>query len=341
MPGPSRDKIQLPMIRLNLVKPFLDSAHATVGVGIEAILRRHGVSIASFANPDQFLPAPTMYDLVEVLSEATRDPYIGAHLGTQLDPFAWGPLASAASEAHSVGDLLLRFSIDAYRDANSVLFRLETKGTRTTFGEERLTDGGRMPRHNDGFGVAYIVSILKSALGRHWVGKEVLATVCDPAVFPGNFFDILIARGDTNGFSVAFPCQWLLLEPQLAPPQQPEFNGASTANTPSDMLTALRHILDAHLHEAGLDGERIAHLCGVSKRTLYRRLYELDTSLKREMDQLRLKKASAALATGDKSVASIGASLGYPDPSVFTRTFRRWTGKSPREFRQSESTQEH
>ena len=109
----------------------------------------------------------------------------------------------------------------------------------------------------------------------------------------------------------------------------------------SDMLTALRHIFDAHLHEPGLDGERIAHLCGVSKRTLYRRLSEQGTSLKQELDQLRLDKASTALIAGERSVADIGASLGYHDPSVFTRTFRRWTGKSPSEYRTSESVHEH
>lgn len=329
------------MIRLNLAQSFLDSALAITGDGVEAILRPHGVSIASFADPDQFVPAPTMYDLVEILGEASGDPCIGVHLGTQLDPFAWTPLASAATEAHSVGDLLLRFSIDAYRDANSVQFRLETKGKRTTFGEDRLTDGGRKPRHNDGFGVAYIVSILRSALGDNWVGKEVLATVCDPTVFPDNFFDIRLAKGDTNGFSVTFPCQWLLLEPQLEPPKPIEFKNLGETNTPNDMLTALRHIFDAHLHEPGLDGERIAHLCGVSKRTLYRRLSEQGTSLKQELDQLRLEKASAALIAGKRSVAEIGTSLGYPDPSVFTRTFRRWTGMSPSEYRASESVHEH
>lgn len=341
MPRLSRDKTQLPMVRLNLAAPFLDSAREAAGDRVEAMLRPHGVSITSFADPDQFVPAPTMYDLVETLGEASGDPYIGVHLGTQLDPFSWSPLASAAGEAHSVGDLLLRFSIDAYRDANSVQFRLETKGTRTTFGEDRLTDGGRKPRHNDGFGVAYIVSILRSAMGDHWVGKEVLATVCDPAVFPKNFCDIRLARGDTNGFSVTFPCQWLLLEPQLAPPQPPELRRPGEANTPGDMLTALRHIFDAHLHESRLDGERIAQLCGVSKRTLYRRLSEQGTSLKQELDQLRLAKAKAALIAGERSVADIGASLGYPDPSVFTRTFRRWTGKSPSAFRASESVHEH
>ena len=96
------------------------------------------------------------------------------------------------------------------------------------------------------------------------------------------------------------------------------------------------------MHEPGLDAEHVAHLCGISKRTLVRRLAELDTSLKHELDQLRRDHAQQMLTEGTNSIAHVGDRLGYPDPTVFTRAFKRWTGVTPREFRetnQRESTQ--
>jgi AraC-like DNA-binding protein len=79
----------------------------------------------------------------------------------------------------------------------------------------------------------------------------------------------------------------------------------------------------------------VAKLCGVSTRTLVRRLSELGTSLKAELDQLRMARAKALLREGQQSMAQVGLNLGYTDASVFSRAFKRWTGQTPRAFRES------
>ncbi len=340
MPTFAKDKIQLPMVRLDLAAPFLEAALAT-GADVRDALAPFGITPAHFRDHDQFVTAPTMYDVVEGLAELAGDPHCGVRLGEALDPLSWSPLAEASRLARTVGDLLLRFSIDAYKDANSVEFRLETRGSRTTFTENRLTDGGRLPRHNDGFGAAYVIAILRAALGDNWVGNQVIAGVCDPAVFPPGYYGIKLAQTDTSGFSVSFPSAWLLLEPQVQQPagRAPRILPGSQA--PEDTLLALRYILEAHLHEPRLDTGRVAQLAGVSKRTLVRRLSELNTSLKTELDQLRLERAKAMLRDGSHSVAQVGANLGYTDASVFTRAFKRWTGSTPRAFREAFNRNEH
>ena len=334
LPTFAKDKIQLPMVRLELATPFLEAAFAA-GANLRDALAPFGITPDHFGNHDQFVTAPTMYDLVECLAELTDDPYCGVHLGEALDPLSWSPLAEASRLARSVGDLLLRFSIDAYKDANSVEFRLETRGSRTTFTENRLTDGGRLPRHNDGFGAAYVIAILRAALGANWDGSQVVAGVCDPAVFPPGYHSIKLAQTDTSGFSVSFPSAWLLLQPQLKHGARPHTRTLPRSQAPEDTLLALRYILEAHLHEPGLDTGRVAQLCGVSKRTLVRRLSELGTSLKAELDQLRMARAKALLREGKQSVAQVGLNLGYSDASVFSRAFKRWTGQTPRAFRET------
>ena len=329
------DRAQLPLIRLNLAQPFLDAA-LIAGADVDKLLAPHGVNARAFANPDMFLPSPTMYDVVEVLSEMTGDPFIGVHLGAKLDPFQWSPLARAAELASSVGDLLLRFSIGAYTDANSVVFKLETQGARASFAEKRVRVGGRKPRHNDGFSAAYVLSILKSATGSEWDGKQVLVSVCDPAVFPNDYMGIRLAHSDTLGFCVSFPCEWLLLAPQLKnrPAEiQSRIEGSEAARAPLD---ALRHILLTNLHDPDLNAERVAYLCGVSKRTLARRLSDMGSTLKTELNILRQAQAEKELRNGNRTVAAIGASVGYPDSSVFIRAFKRWTGMTPRRFRDTQ-----
>ncbi len=329
-----QDKAQLPLVRLNLAQPFLAAAQAA-GVDVDVVLAPFGVNALAFANPDMFLPAATMYDLVEVLGDSSDDPFIGVHLGASLDVFQWPPLARAASMAHSVGDLILRFAIDAHRDANSVVMRLDTQGKRTIFSEVRLTRGSRPPRHNDGFGAGLILNLLHATVGARWDGREVIVSVCDTSVFPANYLGVRLAQHDTRGISINFPCEWLLLEPCLKQPvTRTLLPDESNSSTPHAPLSALRHILLTNLHDPNLNADRVAVLCGISKRTLSRRLSDMGTSLRSELEAMRRERAETDLAGTTLTVAQIGRSIGYRDTSVFTRAFKRWTGKTPRQFRE-------
>lgn len=71
----------------------------------------------------------------------------------------------------------------------------------------------------------------------------------------------------------------------------------------------------------------------MSARTLMRRLKERGTSYQELLDEARKERAQwFLLHTGD-SVEIVAERLGYLDTSNFSRTFRRWFGMSPKEFR--------
>jgi len=212
-------------------------------------------------------------------------------------------------------------------------------GSRASFTEQRVNAGGRVPRHNDGFGAAYLLNILRAATGDSWDGKKVVVTVCDPSVFPHDYLNLNIAHGDTQGFTIAFPCEWLLLPPHLEQTLERAPLKTSASEVAKTPLDALHHVLLANLHDQNLSSERVAFLCGVSKRTLARRMAGMGTSLKTEIDALRQKQAALELSNGNRTIAAIGSSVGYPDSSVFIRAFKRWTGMTPKKFRETNSYQ--
>ena len=53
------------------------------------------------------------------------------------------------------------------------------------------------------------------------------------------------------------------------------------------------------------------------------------------LEQVRMRRALAMLTLGHSSIAEIARSLGYAYPSYFARRFRRVTGQSPLEYRNS------
>lgn len=82
-----------------------------------------------------------------------------------------------------------------------------------------------------------------------------------------------------------------------------------------------------------LRAAEIAALLGISSRSLSRRLAAEGCDFRQLALQIRIQRASAALVEGQRSVAQIGATLGYGDASNFSRALRRQLGRSPRALR--------
>jgi AraC-like DNA-binding protein len=101
-------------------------------------------------------------------------------------------------------------------------------------------------------------------------------------------------------------------------------------------VRAFRGLLDEHygrLHgvseyagRLGITPGYLSYVCrnafGVGAGTLIRRRILLE--------------AKRMLLYGELPVATVGRQLGFPDPAYFARFFRRMTGRSPRDFRNSE-----
>jgi AraC-like DNA-binding protein len=73
----------------------------------------------------------------------------------------------------------------------------------------------------------------------------------------------------------------------------------------------------------------VAKRLGMSRATLYRQLREEGTSYEDLLDDLRHRMALHYLDGKKVSVNQTAYLVGFSDPSVFSRAFKRWTGKSP------------
>jgi len=80
---------------------------------------------------------------------------------------------------------------------------------------------------------------------------------------------------------------------------------------------------------AGVSLAGVARRLGMSARTLRRRLEDESCSLRAVIDEVRRERGTAMLAAG-MPVKEIASSLGFSEPSAFSRAYKRWTGKSPR-----------
>lgn len=79
--------------------------------------------------------------------------------------------------------------------------------------------------------------------------------------------------------------------------------------------------------------EQVASHLNMSTRTLQRRLRAEGHSFKQLIDELRKDFALSYLKHPQLSISEIAYLLDYGDASAFTRSFKRWTGMSPKDYR--------
>jgi AraC-like DNA-binding protein len=79
-----------------------------------------------------------------------------------------------------------------------------------------------------------------------------------------------------------------------------------------------------------MDG--LARALGCSRQTLYRRLRAEGTTFEALLDGLR-RRLARRLLRENLPVKEVAYRLGFADPAAFSRAFKRWTGSSPRLWR--------
>jgi AraC family transcriptional regulator len=93
--------------------------------------------------------------------------------------------------------------------------------------------------------------------------------------------------------------------------------------------------LEAHIME-DISLEEMANLAGLSQ-SQFARLFKISTSMppSKWFLDARIKRAQEMLLLGNDSIASIAIQTGFADQSHFTKTFRRATGASPKDWQRS------
>jgi AraC-like DNA-binding protein len=95
----------------------------------------------------------------------------------------------------------------------------------------------------------------------------------------------------------------------------------------------VRQIVAALLASGSPRVHLVAGSVRTSARTLQRRLQGVGLTYAGVVQQVRFEVASQMLRDPGRKIGDVARTLGYSDPSHFTRAFQRWTGLTPRAFR--------
>jgi len=329
-----------PQIGARTVAQFVD-ALASMGADVPLILARAGLSEAEFRNPEARISADKATAFVSAAIEVTGDEDLGLHLGERSDPAhigVVGYLLRASTNAREAVDQVQRYG---RLIADGLQIELREKGDHIVLAQRFE---GYVPHHRmaSEFVLTFIhVSAWKIA-GEAFRPVEVHFTHPTPEqtreherifaapvrfgmaenalIFPSWSHMSLSATADAELSAILARHAQHLLE------QLPPVN---------DFVAQVRRLIAKELAGGNPSAEHIAARLHMSARTLRRRLQEHGAQHKLLLDELRRELAIRYLSEERLEIAEVAFLLSFSEASAFHRAFKRWTGRTPSDYRES------
>ena len=271
-----------------------------------------------------------------------RDPHLGLHLAESVGAGSFGLLSYLGASCPTWGDGL-RAVCRYFRllsEASAYHLAIDGNWAVVTATHDAATPEPVRQR------VEFTVAVIH-AYGRRYVDGDWLTgdVFLEHSVPRGQNLDEHVRvfgrlpRFDADASGFAFPAALLdrplrTSEPHLAAILE-RLATRLLAEVPESASVA--HRVHCELLRAGLHGDlsldAIARRIGMSPRTLQRRLRDEATSLSDVVDQVRHAVATRLLSGSETGIAEVAYAVGFSEPAAFHRAFKRWTGRTPAEFR--------
>ena len=102
-----------------------------------------------------------------------------------------------------------------------------------------------------------------------------------------------------------------------------------------DIVDQVKNIILENLPDGQVTDGLVASELNLSERSMQRRLQEHQTTFRFLLDTVREMVAKQYIENPMNRMSDIAFLLGFSEQSAFSRAFKKWTGKSPLEYRNS------
>lgn len=308
-----------------------------LGADPERLVRAVGLAPDDLANPDRHVPYASIVALLHQTAERTGCAHAALLAGRMWRIADLGLIGRLMALSPTVGDALRLNVVHQHLNSSGGMAFLIRRGEHVDFGyaiyHPGLSHTGEM---YDAL-LAGGMSFLRELCGPMFVPSEVLFSHAKPADMQPyrNLFRIT-PRFNSDASMLRFAASWL---DKALPGSDParlrdaldEAERAGRGNLVQRVCRALR----LTLLQGRNSGDEIAQMLAMHRRTLNRRLKASGTTFQAVLDEVRFEVARELLADHAIALDDIAAALGYAGVSPFMRTFRRWTGTTPGQWRRA------
>jgi len=311
---------------------------ANEGISAGRALYHTGLT-TEFLESNEFVTLDQFIKIIMNTMDGSNDPAIGLRLGSLLHPSTHGSLGWAA-----ISSPCLSSAIDVFKQYNQI--RMPYILYASIINENqyiiRLTLTENLQEAHTVFVEAMLMSlqhIIEFILGRPmseasfhinsekpFYADSYQQYFHCPVYFNSDYLEIRmpIALKDVINANANQQMYQLAMEQC--------FEAAHQFQRDVNISTEIYNYLSSNLKEAP-SLAKTAERFNLTSRTIIRRLKEHNTSFQKLKDEVYAFQASSYLRRTSLAVDTISVILGYSDPANFRRSFKRWFGQSPQQYR--------
>jgi AraC-like DNA-binding protein len=326
-------------LSIGIVRAVIDELQRH-GVASDVMCARAGLEPAELANAELRLPLDRGTRVLAAAWELSPTPAIGLHIGCSAPVGALhivGHLVTTPANTREAIQLFLRYSALVW---DGGVFCFSERGSVARFSYEHPVAGSPFERFAAECALTFVLKRGLQLSGADNRPDEVQLRHAAPpyASEYERIFrcPVLFSQAanqlvfDTRLLDVPQPHRDDSLCELLRERADALLARESSADHLSERIVEL-----LKLHPKDTDAARIARRLGLSPRSLQRRLHGANLSLSRLVDAARRDVACASLRHAHAAIKDIAYRLGFSEPSAFHRAFKRWTGMTPAQFRES------
>lgn len=305
------------------------------GVDAEAVLQRACPELDERIR----VPFEDWRLMLERTYQLTQDPFFGLDVGSRITPRHLGVLGYVSYSCSTLGEALLRLQRfeDLVHAVNDMKVSFEGDLVLLQWGAELGATGEWADQTAQSVLVSYIRYLIDTTFSPVWMS---FINPTPTNIKPYEDFFRCPVRFESNFTTMAFPALWLAKPVAKPDPVLRDILDRQAENllqqlpANDEFVDALRHAIHAAIHAATPNLDVVAMRMYCSPRTLQRRLDERGLRFQVLLDDARLQLAKRYLSKANTSLSEIALLLGYAEQSAFNHAFKRWTGATPKVWRE-------
>lgn len=308
---------------------------------VDALFQRMGITKELLNNSNARIPHIAQKQFWKLLEKASADKLIGFHLGQAMPLYRGQVLQYLFLSSPNFGDGLKR-AVNYRRiisDALNITFEIGDEISKLT--DSHVASGDVTSQHLSECMAVNVVRFFKYITEDNFqpsciyfrhssINNEALAEYeayfqC-PVVFSAG-------ENSIEFYSPVLSFQSMFAQPELLNLHEKLAREHINRIERQDIIDQVYGIFSETLESGEVNLEIVAKRLNIKPRTLRTRLMEADTHFNQLLGNYRCHLAKQLLAKTNESIDEIVYLTGFSEPSTFYRAFKRWTNKTPIEYR--------
>lgn len=313
----------LPVCRAALSTPFLKFLDEH-GRDPSAMMKQLRIDKQMLANPALYLPSHLIALLIESVATATYHSDIGFYAAQYMDAGMLHPdLQRQLIEANDLTSLLDTLISLRHLQGSHFQIWLEHEGNELRIcHSSALAISNRSYGHANEFTSFFIINQLKRLLGSNWQPTYLaFHHKCQPKAK---------IVGQTEAKKVIYGARKSYVPVSVEIGQLSRIKHYRN-EVRNGALTRVTGVIDTFWEHEDFNIEFVAHLFGVSERTLQRVFLNNDTTFRDYMNKKKINKSIKLLEQG-YSVQRVAELMQYSDSSNFSRAMKKYINVTPSKY---------